>query len=259
MNAMQIKKSYLFLAVFLLTGLWHGAVALAADRYPEGTPTRAIQDLDTMLSEYIIAPETDEERAFNRRLKKKALNGTFDIRSLAALSMDKHWEEISVKEQNYFVDVLSQLLERKAVFAKEQGGGNKKKGTEYTVIYRGHTMLTGKDKGRSLVQTWVNIPSENLKISLNYKMHEVDIADIKIVDPIVGVSLPVPAGTPTSREWRIYDVIVDDASLLDNYRYQFDAIIRKGGYADLIRRMESKLKNLQEQDLQEEGPGNEPA
>ena len=120
-------------------------------------------------------------------------------------------------------------------------------------------MLTGRDKGKSLVQTWVNIPSENLKISLNYKMHQVDIAELVILDPIVGVALPVPAGTPTTREWRIYDVIVDDASLLDNYRYQFDAIIRKGGYADLIRRMESKLKTLREQDLQESAPGDEPA
>ncbi len=58
--------------------------------------------------------------------------------------------------------------------------------------------------------------------------------------------------------WKIYDVIVDDASLLDNYRYQFDSIIRKGGYADLIRRMESKLKSIKEEESQpataESGP-----
>ena len=89
-------------------------------------------------------------------------------------------------------------------------------------------------------------------------MHQVDIAEITINDPVLGVALPVPSGTPIKKEWRIYDVIVDDASLLDNYRYQFDAIIRKGGYADLIRRMESKLKSLHDQESEEQRQANEP-
>ena len=235
--------------------------AYSAKEYPEGTPTRAIQDLDDMLGDYVIAPQNESDKAFNRRLKKQALNGTFDIRSLAALSMNKHWVEISIKEQYYFVDVMSQLLERKAVFAKEQGSKDKKKGSEYFATYEGHQALTGRDKGKSMVRTWVNIPNENLKISLNYKMHEVEVSEVEIIDPLQGIPMPVPEGTLTVREWRIYDVIVDDASLLDNYRYQFDAIIRKGGYADLIRRMESKLKSLKEDELEQnqEDQGNEPA
>ena len=44
--------------------------------------------------------------------------------------------------------------------------------------------------------------------------------------------------------WKIYDVIVDGASLLDNYKYQFDSIIKKSGYPDLVRRMRSKLNEM---------------
>ena len=43
----------------------------------------------------------------------------------------------------------------------------------------------------------------------------------------------------------IFDIIVDGASLLDNYRYQFDRIIGKEGYPNLVRRMETKLKDLE--------------
>jgi ABC-type transporter MlaC component len=39
-------------------------------------------------------------------------------------------------------------------------------------------------------------------------------------------------------------VIVDDASLVDNYRYQFDSIITKNGYPELVNRMQKKLAEL---------------
>ncbi len=218
-----------------------------ANLYEKGTPTRAIQDLDSMLETYIVSPKTAEERAHNRRLKRQALRGTFDIQSLARISMAKHWEKLTAKDQDHFVDVLSQLLQRKAVFAKEQGG-KKKSGASYHVSYKGHKLLSDKDK--ALVKSWVNIPSENMKISLNYKVHQVNRAELPPRDPIFGMRLPVPDDWPVAKGWKIYDVIVDDASLLDNYRYQFDAIIRKGGYEDLIRRMESKLANMREKEQQ---------
>ena len=73
----------------------------------------------------------------------------------------------------------------------------------------------------------VHIPSEALKIELNYKLKKIDGG------------------------WKIYDVVVDGASLLDNYKYQFDKIIAKDGYSTLIHRMESKLKDLEAQGQKE--------
>lgn len=242
-----MKRWILCLSVFsiLVVGTSH------AKLYPEGSPSRAIQDLDEMLDGYIISPKTTEERRHNRQLKKQALEGTFDIRSLAQISMAKHWKNLSAKEQYHFVDVLSQLLERKAVFAKEQSGG-KKKGSSYSITYEGHKPL--KKPNQAFVTSWVRIPSENLKISLNYKLHEIERPPYQPRDPIVNIRLPVPADWPQEKGWRIYDVIVDDASLLDNYRYQFDSIIRKGGYEDLIRRMESKLASMKEKEQEEDQP-----
>jgi phospholipid transport system substrate-binding protein len=244
-----MKKTYFLVLTIALFIAWHSP--LHAKLYEEGTPTRAIQDLDKLLDTYVVSPKTPEERTHNRQLKKQALDGTFDIRTLARISMAKHWKDLVVKQQDHFVSVLSRLLERKAVFAKEQGGGGKKKqGASYRVTYEGHKTLSNKEK--ALVKSWVRIPSENLNISLNYKVHEVDRPKDQPRDPILGGRLPVPDDWPTIKGWKIYDVIVDDASLLDNYRYQFDSIIKKGGYEDLIRRMESKLEELKEKEEEKE-------
>jgi phospholipid transport system substrate-binding protein len=40
-----------------------------------------------------------------------------------------------------------------------------------------------------------------------------------------------------SGEWRVYDVVIDDASLVRNYRAQFDRIIRDYSYAGLVDAM----------------------
>ena len=41
--------------------------------------------------------------------------------------------------------------------------------------------------------------------------------------------------------WKIYDLIVEDVSLVDNYRAQFSRVISKSSYAELVRRIEQKL------------------
>ncbi len=95
--------------------------------FPEGTPTREIQDLDDMIDSYIINPKTPEEERYNVQLKAQVLTGTFDIRELCALALDKHWAERTPQEQDYFVNLMKSLLERKAIFSKEQGQKNQKK------------------------------------------------------------------------------------------------------------------------------------
>lgn len=193
-----------------------------AKYFPEGSSTRAIQDLDDMLDSYIIDPQTPEQSQYNVDLKRTVLYGTFDIRELSSLALDKHWAERTPQEQNYFVDIMTRLLEKKAVFSKEQG--QKKKSAKdknvYKVTYAGHKFIDS-DEANSLVTTKVHIPSQNLTIDLNYKLKK------------------------QNGGWKVYDVIVDGASLLDNYRYQFGKIIDKEGYAGLIKRMETKLGELE--------------
>ncbi|MBU4484695.1 ABC transporter substrate-binding protein [bacterium] len=183
--------------------------------FPKGTPTRAIQGVDDMLDDYKTGELTEADREHNRKLKKGILNGTFDIKELSKLALDKHWNEISGKQQIEFVELLTSLLEEKAVFSKEQIKG----GDTYHVSYLGDTFF--KDNTRALTKTAVAIKTENISIGLNYKLKK------------------------EGDDWKVYDVIVDEASLLDNYRFQFDSIILKHGYNELVHKMKTKLIQIQ--------------
>jgi phospholipid transport system substrate-binding protein len=40
--------------------------------------------------------------------------------------------------------------------------------------------------------------------------------------------------------WEVYDVVIEGVSLVNNYRIQFNSIIRKDSYEELVKRMKNK-------------------
>lgn len=181
------------------------------------TPMDSIKSLDKEIEGYQLGQNlTPEQMESNRKLKQRIIRGTFDIKQLSMLSLDKHWEELQDEQRAHFVDLMTQLLETKAIFSKEQLRGENKL---YTIQYN-KEVIDPKDPNKATVFTRMLVPSKKMDLNLTYKLVKND--DI----------------------WKIYDVIVDDASLLSNYKFQFDRIIQKGGYADLIKRMEEKLTQI---------------
>ena len=235
-KAKSIILTGIVLVAFLSTALVGMGDAYCAKKYPAGSPTRAIQDLDDTLDEFTVAPIggklTAAQEEHNRQVKRKIIHGTFDIRELSKLSLANHWSKRTPAEQDAFVTLLTNLLEEKALFSKEQSIAKtkkkKKSDSPYYVKYGGHKFMN-KDKTKAYVRTMVVVPSENIDITLNYRLKK------------------------QGGEWKIYDIIVDEASLVDNYKYQFDKIIRKDGYNELIGRMNNKLKQIQRQRREEDG------
>ena len=43
-----------------------------------------------------------------------------------------------------------------------------------------------------------------------------------------------------AHEWRVYDVVIDGASIVSNYRSQFTSIIRDVSYIGLVKKMKQK-------------------
>lgn len=183
---------------------------------PQGTPTREVQEIEVKMDSYKTGGNlTAEDKANNSKVKREILNGTFDLRELCRLALDKHWSELTPADQNNFVALMTDLLETKAIFSKEH---TKTQGKAYTVQYLGDTY--SNEKTRAKTRTKVIVPKENVKVDIEYKMKK------------------------DTSGWKVYDVVVDDASLVENYRFQFDSIIAKNGYPELVRRMQNKLKEL---------------
>lgn len=181
------------------------------------SPTAAIEELDRLLDDYRTGAHlSPADRQHNRELKKKILSGTFDIRELCRTALGSHWVERSEKQQDELVDLMTSLMEEKAITSKEQTVKKSRSKEVYRVRYTGERYLDPQ-KQRALVLSRVYIPAHDLTIGIDYKLEQMG-----------GV-------------WKIYDVVVDGSSLVDNYAYQFDTIISEHGYDELVRRMERKL------------------
>jgi phospholipid transport system substrate-binding protein len=48
--------------------------------------------------------------------------------------------------------------------------------------------------------------------------------------------------------WLIYDVAIENISLIANYRAQFDRIIRTSSFSDLVKRLRNQSEFLQEKE-----------
>ena len=183
---------------------------------PEGTPTYEIQQIEKKMDAYDTRPNPSAElKANNAKIKRDILNGAFDLRELARLALDKHWGEISPAEQSNFVALLTDILETKAIFSKEQ---TKTQNKSYLVEYLGDQY--SDNKTTAMVRTKVVVPKENVKIEIDYKLKK------------------------SGSGWRVFDIIVDDASLVKNYQYHFDEVISKKGYNELVSLMRKKLAEI---------------
>ena len=222
---MKINKMHVVCIALLFVVYTHQALAnpskmpVASVAPATVTPIQAIQDLDKIADQYRVGKNlTAEDKAFNRQLKESILRGTFDLKELAKLALAQYWNQIGPKEQKHFVDLLTNLLEERSVFSKEKAV-EKGHSKGYTISYTSQIYLN-KEKTDVMVKSVIRLNKKRMKVGLDYKL--------KLENGI----------------WKIYDVIMDDASLVDNYRYSFGNIIRKNGYPDLVRRMENKLKEF---------------
>jgi phospholipid transport system substrate-binding protein len=71
------------------------------------------------------------------------------------------------------------------------------------------------DKELAEVDTKV-VPAKGDPFSVNYRLHRV------------------------GGQWKVYDVVVEDISLVKNYHSQFNRILTRGSFDDLLKRLREK-------------------
>jgi phospholipid transport system substrate-binding protein len=60
-----------------------------------------------------------------------------------------------------------------------------------------------------------------------------------------GTAVPVESRlTQRGGRWLVYDVLIENVSLVGNYRSQFDRIIRATSYDELVRRLKARVAQL---------------
>ncbi len=139
-----------------------------------------------------------------RTAVKKVAEQVFDLNETARRSLGRHWQQLSPQQRQEFVPLFEDLLERTYMSKIDLYGGEKVK---YTAE---------------------NIDGDNAAVKANVITKK-------------GTEVPVEARLlKRDGKWLIYDVLVENISLVGNYRAQFDQIIRTSSYDDLVRRLRDK-------------------
>ena len=200
--------------VIVLTSLWlmsHGTAAEAGE--PQELIRRTLTDVLAVLSDDALkAPAQRQERL--KRLAQ-VVAPSFDFKEMARRSLGQHWHRLTPTQQEEFVQLFSPLLlqslvQRIAYRATTSAAGY---GSVPNAIQ--YVQETIDPDGDASVQTVMTYAQEQTTEDIEYLLLRRN-------------------GT-----WKVYDVVVEGASMVTNYRTQFAQILRQESYADLIQRLKT--------------------
>ncbi len=152
-------------------------------------------------------PGQSEERI--RKVREIALP-QFDSREIAKRTLGIHWRDRTEEQREEFIELFINLVEKTYSSTLDDYHED----TEF-FFDREHI-----DGTYAEVDSRITVPSLNRTFSLNYRLHLVE------------------------GQWLIYDVMIENVSMVRNYRTQFNRIINKSSYENLVQRIRTKLKQL---------------
>ena len=184
------------------------AVVLFAFQVYAATPLGSVQANVNKVLDVLRDPALKAETA--KEIKKERLRAIyeqmFDEIELAKRTLARNWNALDLAQRREFVQLFRQVLE-KAYIDKILSYTNEK------VVFDKESMLA---ENQAEVQTKIVTSSKEIPIS--YRVIQKD-------------------GT-----WKVYDVIVEGVSLVQNYRTQFSEILAKNSPNELLEILRKKVK-----------------
>lgn len=162
--------------------------------------TSVIRVLAIVQAPRVAASDGGQRRAEIRRVAR----ALFDFDEMARLTLARHWKDRSPQEQEEFVQLFTDLLERSYLTTIENYAGEK-------ITFVGESVTGPYAQVRSRIST-----DRRVEILIDYRLIE------------------------SGARWAVYDVVLDGVSLVSNYRSQFNTIIRTSSFADLLAKLRSK-------------------
>jgi phospholipid transport system substrate-binding protein len=188
--------------VFLLTA----ALSVVARTAAAGVPTEQIKTTVEKALVVLKDPQlkTPAKMSERRDQLKQILFARFDFTEMARRALGANWRRRTPQEQEEFVRLFTEVLERAYAGIIESYSDEK-------ILYT-NERIDGSfaDIGSKIVT------SKGEEYSINYKAHLV------------------------SNEWKVYDVVAENISLVNNYRSQFTRVIAHESYDELVRRLKNK-------------------
>ncbi|MGE0468825.1 MAG: Organic solvent tolerance ABC transporter substrate-binding protein [Candidatus Nitrospira kreftii] len=174
-----------------------------------GAPTEAMKaTVDEVLR---IVRDQDLKQKNNsderRHLLEKVVSARFDYAEMSRRALGAPWNQLTDQQKQEFVDLFRTLLTNSYADKIETYSGE---GVEY--------LNERMEKEYAEVRT--KVLSGKTEIPLDYRLIN------------------------KAEDWRVYDVVVDNISLVNNYRGQFTKILRASSYSDLVDQLRKKSEKL---------------
>jgi phospholipid transport system substrate-binding protein len=180
------------------------AGAAAATSDPMATVKETVKQVLAIVTDPSYKSATSERREKLREI----IAPRFDFSDMARSAMGYHWRTLSQVQRDQFVHAFTGLLE-----ASYMGKIEGYKGQQ--IVYVKET----EDASTAQVNTKI-VPKGGEAIPVNYQLKNDD-------------------GT-----WKVYDVVIDNISLVGNYRNQFNRIMNEKGYDKLVSAMKQKQESI---------------
>jgi phospholipid transport system substrate-binding protein len=186
-------------------------LALAVSGAQAETPTEAVQEVVDGVIRVLKDPalQGPAKKRVRRERVKQVIDRRFDYEEMARRCLSRHWRSLAAGQRREFVRLFSQLLEASYAGKIENYHNQKVKFLREDI----------DDTDYAEVRTVVL--GQNDRIPLNYRLIRTD------------------------QGWMIYDVEIEGVSLVSNYRSQFGRVISEGSYGELVRRLRTKINEMQ--------------
>jgi phospholipid transport system substrate-binding protein len=178
----------------------------AASRVSAGDPSDEMRAtienvLATLKDPHLKGSQKQEER---RTKLKSVVYPRFDFAEMGKRSLGSHWQKRSPQEQKQFIELFSELVEASYIDAIES--------------YNGEKVVVGnerQDNEFAEVSTKI-LTKKGEEFAVDYRLRQ------------------------AGRAWKVYDVVLENVSLVNNYRSQFNRVIAKSSYDELLNKMKQK-------------------
>jgi phospholipid transport system substrate-binding protein len=188
----------------LLGAAWLGFPDSAAT----GEPTEVVKRTTDRVLKILEDPQLQgaDKQSQKQELLRQVADEAFNWEEMAQRALAVHWRERTPEERQEFVALFRDLVERSYMSRLEQAAAERR-----DIQYVGEQV----DGSRATVKTKA-ITTRNLEVPLDYRLSKV------------------------GDRWKVYDVVIEGVSLVNNYRSQFNRLITTSSYNTLIERMRAR-------------------
>jgi len=184
----------------LLVAFW----LLVPAAFASTTPMEAIKETAGGVLSALRDPALKNNRDARQERIKTLLRARFDFEEMAKRALGPNWGKQSPADQQQFVTYFTELLMNTYMDRLDDYQGEK-------ITYVGER----KDNDTATVNTKLQDKKGN-EYSVNYRL-------LRSAD-----------------DWKVFDVIIEDVSLVNNYRSQFTRLLSKGNFSELLQKLSAK-------------------